>query len=99
MASAFQTHEVRNQPPPLADYDVFGADRALVEALDREGAGWASAELHGLGRLAGSAAWQEIGRQANEHPPVLATHDRYGNRVDVVRDHPAYHQLNPLCRA
>ena len=31
------THEVVNQPPPLADYDPFAADLALQEALDREG--------------------------------------------------------------
>ena len=30
---------------------------------------------------------------ANEHPPVLRTHDRYGHRVDEVEYHPAYHDL------
>jgi putative acyl-CoA dehydrogenase len=29
------THEVTNQPPPLEDYDVVGADAALVEAIAR----------------------------------------------------------------
>src|SRR5687768_9797363 len=93
MADAFATHEVLNQPPPLTGYDVFGADAALVEAVTREGAGWAGAELHELGRLAGDPGWQERGRQANTHPPVLRTHDRYGNRLDVVDYHPAYHDL------
>ena len=55
--------------------------------------GGASDELHELGRRAGSASAQEVGRQANENPPVLRTHDRYGNRIDVVRYHPAYHEL------
>ena len=36
MASAFDTHQVTNQPPPLADYDVFAADAVLV---GRHGAG------------------------------------------------------------
>ncbi len=54
MANRFDTHEVVNQPPPLYGYDVFGADAALVEALDRHGAGWAGDELHDLGRRAGS---------------------------------------------
>ena len=87
------THEVINQVPPLADYDVFGADPVLGEALDREGAPWARDELVALGTLAGSAAAQELGRLANEHGPVLRTHDRSGHRLDVVEYHPAYHDL------
>jgi putative acyl-CoA dehydrogenase len=89
----FATHEVLNQPPRLTGYDVYGADAALVDAVEREGAAWANAELHELGRLAGAPEWQERGRQANTHPPVLRTHDRYGNRLDVVDYHPAYHDL------
>jgi putative acyl-CoA dehydrogenase len=93
MASRFDTHEVVNQAPPLVGYDGFGSDAALGEGVEREGGGWASEELHDLGRKAGSAYAQELGRQANENPPVLRTHDRYGNRVDVVSYHPAYHEL------
>jgi putative acyl-CoA dehydrogenase len=87
------THEVFNQPPPLVDYDVFNADAALREALLREGAAWAEEELTALGSLAGSAEPIEWGFQANANPPVLKTHDRYGNRLDVVDYHPAYHSL------
>src|SRR5436305_1032514 len=47
------THEVLNQPPPLAGHDV-AADPALLEALGREGGGAVLAELHDLGVLAGS---------------------------------------------
>src|SRR5262249_29850369 len=32
-------------------------------------------------------------RLANEHPPVLRSHDRYGNRIDEVEFHPAWHAL------
>jgi putative acyl-CoA dehydrogenase len=91
------THTVTNQAPPLADYDVFTADRALAEGVDRhttpERVADARAELSELGRHAGSAQAQEWGRQANEVPPVLRTHDRYGNRVDEVEFHPAWHRL------
>ena len=87
------THEVLNQPPPLVDYDVFAADAALVEGVRREGAGWAEDELSELGRLAGTAEAIEWGFQANANPPVLRTHDRYGNRADVIEYHPAYHSL------
>jgi putative acyl-CoA dehydrogenase len=86
------THDVRNQVPPLAGHDVAG-DPALLEAVEREGAGWAAAELHELGLLAGQAETAERARLANEHPPVLRTHDRYGNRIDEVEFHPAWHAL------
>ena len=33
MASRFDTHEVINQPPPLAGYNVFDSDAALAEAI------------------------------------------------------------------
>ena len=51
------THDVTNQPPPLAPYDA-AADRALIEGLRREGAGWAEDDLIRLGRLAGSVEAQ-----------------------------------------
>jgi len=86
------THDVRNQVPPLAGHDV-AADPALLEAVEREGAGWAAAELHELGLLAGRAETAELARLANEQPPVLRTHDRYGNRIDEVEFHPAWHAL------
>lgn len=86
------THVVTNQVPPLVGHDV-AADAALLDGLHRHGAGWAEAELHELGQLAGSEQAQEWGRLANAHPPALRTHDRYGNRIDEVEYHPAYHEL------
>jgi putative acyl-CoA dehydrogenase len=86
------THEVLNQPPPLEDYDVFATDRVLMEAVEREGAGWARERLQALGTIAGGAA-MTWGRQANQSPPVLRTHDRFGHRVDEVEFHPAWHDL------
>ena len=86
------THDVFNQPPALTGYDV-AADPAMLDALRREGAGWAEDGIRELGRLAGSAQAQEWGRQANEHPPALRTHDRFGHRIDEVEFHPAWHEL------
>jgi putative acyl-CoA dehydrogenase len=86
------THEVLNQVPPLTGHDV-ASDQALLAGVAREGAGWAAAGLHELGTLAGAAATQDQARLANEHPPVLRTHDRYGHRIDEVEFHPAWHQL------
>ncbi|MGH4032160.1 acyl-CoA dehydrogenase family protein [Actinomycetota bacterium Odt1-20B] len=94
---AASTHTVTNQAPPLVGYDVFAADRALTEAVERHLEPslleTARAELSELGRTAGSAQAQEWGVQANENPPVLHTHDRYGNRIDEVDFHPAWHRL------
>src|SRR5947209_5779752 len=87
------THEVQNQPPPLDGYDVYSSDLALVEAVARHDAGWATERLTTLGTKAGSAEAQEWGRLANDVPPVLHTVDRYGRRVDEVEFHPAWHQL------
>ncbi len=93
--AARPTHEVVNQPPPLTGHDV-SADAALLDGLRRENADWATGELHGLGVLAGSERAREWGRLANEYPPVLRTHDRYGNRIDEVEFHPAWHELTAI---
>lgn len=94
---AGSTHTVTNQAPPLVGYDVFTADQALAEGLvrhlDPTLLDAARAELTLLGEAAGSAQAQEWGRLADEHPPALRTHDRYGHRIDEVEFHPAWHRL------
>ncbi|QKW30002.1 acyl-CoA dehydrogenase family protein [Streptomyces seoulensis] len=94
---AASTHTVTNQPPPLAGYDVFTADRALAEAVGRHVGAELRDEVRGelaaLGRAAGSAQLQEWAAQAGENPPRLRTHDRYGHRIDEVEFHPAWHRL------
>jgi putative acyl-CoA dehydrogenase len=87
------THRVTNQPRPLQDYDVYEADRPLYEAVEREGAGWAHAELHALGASAGSPEAIGWGFEADIHPPRLLSHDRFGHRIDEVTFHPSYHRL------
>ena len=82
-----------NQPPPLVDYNLFDADKALREALEREGGSWAEGRVRELGRLAGTEEAIRWGFQANENPPRLRTHDRFGNRIDEVEFHPAWHEL------
>jgi len=87
------THEPVNLGSELVDFNMYDQDAALVAAVQREGAAWADASLRDFGRLAGSADYLELGALANRHPPELDTHDRFGRRVDLVRFHPAYHQL------
>jgi putative acyl-CoA dehydrogenase len=87
------THEVLNQAAPLENHNAFEADRVLTEAVAREGAEWATDMIHEVGAFAGSALAQRWGREANENPPKLRTHDRFGNRIDEVEFHPAWHEL------
>ncbi|KUN89749.1 DNA alkylation response protein [Streptomyces bungoensis] len=91
------THTVTNQPPELVGYDLFTADRALTEAVERHTdpalLPEVRSELSGLGRTSGSSQVREWAVQANEQPPRLRTHDRYGHRIDEVDFHPAWHRL------
>lgn len=94
---AGSTHTVTNQPPPLTGYDVYSADHALTAAVERHLAPELLDEVRGelaaLGRTCGAAQVQEWGVLANENPPRLRTHDRYGHRIDEVDFHPAWHRL------
>jgi alkylation response protein AidB-like acyl-CoA dehydrogenase len=87
----FATHSVRNQPPPLDGFDPMACDPALRDAITRYEID--DAQLAELAELAGSAEAREHGRLANDHPPILRTHDRYGHRIDEVEFHPSWHWL------
>ena len=89
------THEVTNQPPPLEGRNLFTDNVALVEALEREGGGWARDRCAEAGVAWGGEPirW---GFEANENPPRLRTHDRYGHRIDEVEFHPSWHALMRL---
>jgi putative acyl-CoA dehydrogenase len=87
------THTVTNQVPPLTGHDPIAGDAALAEACVRHSDAATLASLADLGRLAGSEQAQEWGRLANENPPKLRTHDRYGHRIDEVEFHPSWHEL------
>jgi putative acyl-CoA dehydrogenase len=82
-----------NQPPPLVDYNLFESDAPLRESLEREGASWAHDLVGDLGSLAGTQQAIDWGFQANANPPQLRTHDRFGDRIDEVEFHPAWHEL------
>jgi len=92
MATLRPTTETFNQPPPLTGHNLFLENRPLAEALEREGAGWAREQASAFGELLGGepADWARL---ANENPPRLRTHDRFGNRIDEVEFHPAWHSL------
>ena len=88
-----KTHDVVNVSRELVDYNLFTQDTALVDAVLREGAAWAHADLTAFGEFIGRREYLELGMLANKFAPELDTHDRFGNRVDLVRFHPAYHTL------
>jgi putative acyl-CoA dehydrogenase len=94
--SPYKTHTVFNQAPPLEGVDVFESNTPLVEATEREGAGWVRERASALGKLIGGEPQQQWGRLANENKPILRTHDRFGNRIDEVEFHPAWHKLMAL---
>jgi putative acyl-CoA dehydrogenase len=95
-AFGYATHEVLNQPPPLVDYDAFGTDEVLKTIVRTFGAEMWCARLHEAGQTVGSGRVQELARQANRSLPELRTHDRFGQRVDRVDFHPAWHELLSL---
>lgn len=91
-----ETHEVFNQSSDLKNYNAFDGDAALKDAVIREGASWAMTELSAFGARTGSEEVIEWGYQANEIKPQFHSHDRFGNRVDLIKFHDGYHKLMAL---
>ncbi len=87
------THEVINQSTPLVGHNAATLDAALMESLEREGGAAGRDDVARVGAMAGDPEWIRRGEVANENPPRLRRFDRYGNRIDVVDYHPAYHEL------
>ncbi len=82
-----------NQTPFFEDVNLYTSDKALQEAVAREGGSHASRALVSFGLVCGSTDYYERARLANEHVPELQTHNALGERIDEVRYHPAYHEL------
>ena len=87
------THEVFNQGAPLEDYNLFTTNRALADAVAFNGGAPHRDFLSAVGAELGSAKMFRAGALANRYTPRLLTHDRFGQRIDQVEFHPAYHQL------
>ena len=85
-----------NQPPPFEGRNLYLADRALQDAVAREGGAWAQQSLAAWGERLGSAETLSLAARANRFPPELRTHDRYGERLDEVAFDPAWHELMAL---
>ncbi|CAN7255737.1 acyl-CoA dehydrogenase family protein [Pseudoxanthomonas sp. LjRoot143] len=93
----FDTHRVDNQPPPFEPRDLWADDAALREGVEREGAAAFASRLATYGAMAGDGLYR-LGFDANRDRPRLRTHDRMGQRIDLVEFHPAYHGLMDLAK-
>jgi putative acyl-CoA dehydrogenase len=98
-STAYATHDVYNQPGDLTGFNAYETDAVLVAAIGIFGVDWAAPNLHKTGALIGSARMADLARAANRHTPELRTHDRFGNRIDEIEYHPAWHELMTEIRA
>jgi putative acyl-CoA dehydrogenase len=92
----YATHEVMNQATPLVGHNAFSGDRLLSEIARRELISWVVELLTAAGRTVASAQVAQLARDANRHGPELKSHDRFGNRIDQIEFHPAWHELMSL---
>lgn len=93
MSRTFDFGTSLNQPPILENYNLFASDEALKNAVEVNGGAWNNENAGRFGEILGRAETLELGNLANKNLPVLKTHDRFGNRLDTVEFHPAYHKL------
>ncbi|WP_262689552.1 acyl-CoA dehydrogenase family protein [Kordiimonas aestuarii] len=98
MTTAFETHQVFNQPPAYDGVDLYRSDLPLVAALLGEGADWATSELSAFGTTLGTEYQFHQGHLANKFLPELNTFDQQGFRADRVDFHPAYHHFMVLSK-
>ena len=80
---------------PLEPYNPYLSDPVLQRAVEREGA--SETDRSSLASF-GSEVDEETFMGCRRQPllPELVTHDRFGDRIDEVRYHPAYHQMMNL---
>ncbi len=74
MDTRFNTHEVTNQPPPSSGINLFQSDPVLAAMVES-----APPQVFDLlvefGAFFGSAEAMELGRMANQSPPLLRGYD------------------------
>lgn len=89
------THDLTNQVPPLPEFNAWQGDEILRVHACAFGARHPRfiGSADELGAFVGSTAARTLAESAHRNPPGLITHDRWGERVDRVDFHPAYHTL------
>lgn len=81
-----------NQSPEYAGFNAYSTD-PLLELVSVSMSEAAKSSFVKLGAWAGSADTIKLGALANDHTPILHTHDAKGERLDRVEFHPAWHAL------
>ena len=86
------THEVLNQ---ARRWRAATSSRTTPRCARRSSARAAAGRASACARPAPCWGGEPMrwGVEANEHPPVLHTHDRFGHRRDEVEFHPRWHAL------
>jgi len=87
-----ETHKVFNQPTALENYNAYDSDIALQHWVSVFDGGFVENELQRYGHHVGNE-FIEAGFEANRSKPEFHSHDRFGNRLDLIKFHPAYHNL------
>ena len=89
-----KTHRVFNQAKPFVNVDLLNSDPSLVRALKHFNVSDKDFKmLQEYGTKCSSESIQDAARLAEKNRPTLRQFDNYGNRVDVIDYHPAYHTL------
>ena len=91
-----ETHDVFNQAKPLIDQNLYLIDQAMIECVRREAGDWLHDKMSDLGEQVGSPKVLDWGDKANRYAPELQQFNRFGQRIDHVEFHPAYHALMNL---
>ena len=87
-----ETHEVFNQPTPLENYNAYDSDLVLQHWTSQYGGDPLSPRIRNYGQHVGHELI-EAGFLANKYKPEFESHNRSGERIDLVNFHPSYHQL------
>ncbi|MGB0895191.1 MAG: isovaleryl-CoA dehydrogenase [Parashewanella sp.] len=86
------THQVLNQPKLNCIDNLYLSDPKLQYWIICFSGQFAADTLRQCGKEY-AEKYVELGEDANRYPPEFESHDRNGHRIDVVKFHPAYHQL------
>ena len=87
-----ETHEVFNQPTALDPFDAYQSDTALQDWVKIFQSTDSHDALKRYGQRVGTDLF-EAGFAANKFKPEFKSHSRFGERIDQVDFHPAYHLL------
>ncbi|MGK0444698.1 MAG: putative acyl-CoA dehydrogenase [Bermanella sp.] len=87
-----ETHEVFNQPTSLDPFNAYYSDASLQHWVNTFQGNDHQAALSEYGQRVGGDLF-EAGFAANKYKPEFKPHSRFGERIDQVDFHPAYHLL------